>query len=172
LLFNQDEDPTSTSLNEEVLDSSDSSSEDEEVNTVEDLLDVGDLEYEDEDASSGDGVRRYLRAYNDRRLGRRKSGRRGLDGFLDGHQGNTIRQPLNGQRGTSGQLHAKASKTAKTGGGEVPFTTKQLPYCPNGSMHFTGMGPCMATQFARDGVNACPSGTLGEAIGIGQCIVW
>ena len=49
-----------------MLDSSDSSSEDEEVDTIEDLLDVGDLEYEDEDASSEDGVRRYLRAYGGR----------------------------------------------------------------------------------------------------------
>ena len=54
-----------------MLDSSDSSSGDEEVDTIEDLLDVGDLEYEyeDEDASSEDGVGRYLRAYGGRTWG-------------------------------------------------------------------------------------------------------
>jgi hypothetical protein len=47
----------------------------------------------------------------------------------------------------------------------------QLPYCPNGSWHVTGMGLCMATQFPIFGVDACPSGTVGYIAGT-PCVVW
>lgn len=50
-------------------------------------------------------------------------------------------------------------------------TSPQLPYCPNGSMQETGMGPCMATQKRIRGVHACPSGTLGW-YRRGRCVVW
>ena len=139
-----------------MLDSFASSSEDEEVDTIEDLSDVGDLEYEDDDASSGDGVRRYLRAYNERRPGRRRPGR------INGHLGTSPHWPIPGGIGVP---------TPGPGGPFPPVTTPQLPYCPNFSMQSTGMGPCMATQTLIAGVYACPSGTLGQGWN-GPCVVW
>ena len=79
---------------------SDSSSEDEEVDTIEDLLllDVGDIEYadanEDEytpsEAEEG-GVRRYLRGYNIRRLGSScQEGTRGTRCRINGHLGTSL----------------------------------------------------------------------------------
>ena len=46
----------------------------------------------------------------------------------------------------------------------------QLPYCPNGSWQYTGMGQCVVSQSPT--WNQCPSGTMGWAAGVGQCIVW
>ena len=70
-----DEDPASTLLDEEVLGSSKSSSNSEDMDAAaaEAMLDVKDLKYEDEDEDSSsddeEGVRRYLRANGmDRRL--------------------------------------------------------------------------------------------------------
>ncbi len=132
----------------------DSSSEDEEVDTNQDLLDVGDIEYDDEDedtpseAEDGD-VRRYLRGYNVRRLGIR----------TNGQLGTSPHWPTGGVEGIGGPQQGPA------------FTTPQLPYCPNFSMQSTGMGPCMATQTPIPGVNACPSGTVGQGWN-GPCVVW
>jgi hypothetical protein len=151
-----------------VLDSFASSSEDEEVDTIEDLSDVGDLEYEDDDASSGDGVRRYLRAYNERRPGMRKSGRR-----TPGRRPGKGKDRINGHLGTSPYwpVGGIGVPTPGPGGPFPPVTTPQLPYCPNFSMQSTGMGPCMATQTPIAGVYACPSGTLGQGWN-GPCVVW
>jgi len=148
-----------------VLDSSESSSKDEDFDATveEDLFTVGDLEYEDEDTSSGDGERRYLRAYyNDRRQGRRRPGR------TPGRRPGNEKQRINGQLGTTPHRPDFSNTGGNTAG---LFTAPQLPYCPNFSMHSTGMGPCMATQTQIPGINACPSGTLGQSVN-GPCVVW
>eukprot|EP00984_Skeletonema_dohrnii_P014883 scaffold6351_cov138-Skeletonema_dohrnii-CCMP3373.AAC.2 len=169
-----DEAPTSTSLDEEVLDSSDSSSKDEDFDATveEDLFAVGDLEYEDEDedTSSGDGIRRYLRAYNDRRQGRRRPGRRRPGRMRPGRRPGNGNQRINGQLGTTPHW-PDFSNTGAGGNTGGLFTAPQLPYCPNFSMHSTGMGPCMATQTQIPGINSCPSGTLGQSFN-GACVVW
>ena len=75
----------------------------------------------------------------------------------------------NGQFGTDPHIGGGV------GGGLLPpwITTPQLPYCPNFTMHTTGMGPCMATQYPIPGVNACPSGTHGTYGPLGRpCVVW
>ena len=77
---------------------------------------------------------------------------------------------VNGQHGTNNHWPPYSSWYDEDWG-YFGNTSPQLPYCPNGSMQETGMGPCMATQKRIRGVHACPSGTLGW-YRRGQCIVW
>ena len=83
---------------------------------------------------------------------------------------------FNGQLGTEPHIvGGVGGGSGGVGGGLLPpwITTPQLPYCPNFTMHTTGMGPCMATQYPIPGVNACPSGTHGTFGPLGRpCVVW
>lgn len=185
----EDSNPTSTSLDEEVLFSSDSSATSEDMDAAADVLFVGDFEYEDdeEDMSFDDeessedeegSRRRYLRA-NAKGMGRRLTRYKCKSSCMNkcrlgrsickkrccrpaGAQtsgGNKPTNRINGILGTSNHLPPSI-----VGGGP-------LPYCPNFTMHTTGMGPCMATQFPIPGVSACPSGTIGFSGGA-PCVVW
>eukprot|EP00984_Skeletonema_dohrnii_P014885 scaffold6352_cov74-Skeletonema_dohrnii-CCMP3373.AAC.2 len=113
--------------------SSAATDEDFDATVEEDLFAVGDLEYEDEDedTSSGDGVRRYLRAYNDRRQGRRRPGRRRPGRMRPGRRPGNGNQRINGQLGTTSHWPSFVNPCGNTG----LFTAPQLPYCPNFSMH-------------------------------------
>jgi len=159
---------------------SDLSSEDEEVDTIEDLLllDVGDIEYadanEDDDTPSEaeeGGVRRYLRANGSgRELMMTKTGHICKSSCMGIFSRCRQKCMVSGGRAycLNGHLPAKCKQCCQTGK-VVP--QPQLPYCPNFSMQSTGMGPCMATQTPIPGVNACPSGTVGQGWN-GPCVVW
>ncbi len=156
------------------------------------LLNVGDFEYEydeedmsfDDEESSEDeegSRRRYLRAnakgmgrrltrykcksscMNKCRLGRSMCKKRCCrpkpTGAGQSSGGNKPANRINGILGTSNYM-----PPSLIGGGP-------LPYCPNFTMHTTGMGPCMVTQFPIPGVSACPSGTIGFSGGA-PCVVW
>ena len=160
------------------------------------LQDINDAEKNEPD---GGETRRYLRdgkrQRNKRRGGKnrkRKRDRRKRNEYLDyyGSGGDAMESGgmpndihfRNGELGTSstrinGQLGTSNFFPGQGNNGNIqilpppPFTSSQLPYCPNYSMQSTGMGPCMALQTPIPGIDACPSGTLGWYSG-GQCVVW
>ena len=206
----EDSNPTSTSLDEEVLFSSDSSSTSEDMHAAADvLLNAGDFEYEDDeedmsfdDEESSDdeeGVRRrYLRA-NANGMGRRLTRYKCKSSCMNKCRlGRSMCKKRCCRPAGAGQASASGGKKPRVNGmlGTnphiggwppvmpppaipnwppviPPVTSPQLPYCPNGSMHTTGMGPCMATQTPIPGVNACPSGTVGTyGPWNTQCVVW
>ena len=197
----KDEDLNPTSASLEVLLSSDSSSDSEDMDAAAELLfNVEDFEYEDEDdeeyvsfddeESSDDegGVRRrYLRA-NANGMGSRRLTRYKCNSSCRKKCRNSNRNRNQCKKRCcrptgAGQASASAS------GGNKPADRANgilgtynylppsivgggpLPYCPNFTMHTTGMGPCMATQFPIPGVSACPSGTIGFSGGA-PCVVW
>lgn len=161
------------------------------------MLDVGDLEYEDEDSSSDDeeGVRRYLRANG---MGRGLQQMTKVSGYTckpscmkKFSKCRTSCKVGNGNtRCVGGHLPGKcknnccqqtSSKPAGTSFNGIPGTSPflptvpggPLPYCPNGSWHFTGMSACMASQVPMPpSIPVCPSGTIGFVSGVGLCVVW
>ena len=137
---------------------SDASEEDEEamasLDSSSDDLDLEDLDPYDEDASE-DGTRRSLRG--DRRA------------YVNRNNNRNRKRNNNRNRNTK-----RANRIPDTSPYMLPPVSSggQLPYCPNGSLHFTGMGQCIASQTPLGCVPICPSGTIGWAAGTGQCIVW
>ena len=190
----KDEDLNPTSASLEVLFSSDSSSDSEDMDDAAELsLNVEDFEYEDDeeyvsfdDEESSDdeeGVRRrYLRA-NANGMGSRRL-------TLYKCNSSCRRKCRNSNSNCKKRCcRPTGAGQASTGGGNKPADRTNgilgtsnylppsivsggpLPYCPNFTMHTTGMGPCMATQFPIPGVSACPSGTIGFSGGA-PCVVW
>ncbi len=199
LFQTSDEDLASTSLDEEALGSAESSSNSEDMDAAaaETMLNVGDLEYEDEDSSSDEvgGVRRYLRANGmDRELQKMTKviGYKCKPSCMKKFSKCRTRCKVvgNGNSNTrciGGHLPGKCKNNCCSGGGSsngssringIPgtspyFPTAPLPYCPNGSWHVTGMSACIASLVPMPpGFPVCPSGTIGSNGAGTLCVVW